>query len=223
MGFHAARLRMPFTLGLCVAVLLNSPAVASDTPALAAFAKAIDSLQDYTVIIETHEVQGQRVEDRVQQFWFKKPMLAKVVVTSGPGRGGAAVWHGGSTLRGHQGGFLSFVKMTIDIHDPRAESLRGDTIATAYFGDKLTHFETTNGQLSEAPGPVIDGAQTDAVTLDVADPSANHDVTREVLYLSRATHLPVKADRFEGKALVKSETFSDLQLNVGLTDADFEM
>ncbi|HTV74791.1 MAG TPA: hypothetical protein VME66_13930 [Candidatus Acidoferrales bacterium] len=190
---------------------------------MTAFASALDDLQDYTVIIKTHEVQGQRVEDRVQQFWFKKPMLAKVVVTSGPGRGGAAVWHGGPTLRGHQGGLLSFVKMTIDIHDPRAESLRGDTIATAYFGDKLAHFETTAGQLSEAPGPVMDGTPTDAVTLDVADPSADHDVTREVLYISRTTHLPVKADRFEGTALVKSETFSDLKVNVGLTDADFDM
>jgi hypothetical protein len=118
---------------------------------------------------------------------------------------------------------LSFVKLTLDIHDARAESLRGDTIDTAYFGQKLTHFETTKGELSEAPGPVVEGAPTVAITLNVADPSTDHDVSREVLYLSTVTHLPVKAERYEGKALVKREIFRDLKANVGLTDADFEL
>jgi hypothetical protein len=116
---------------------LGFPAAASEAPALTAFAGAVANLQDYTVTIRTHEAQGDRVQDRVQQFWFKKPTLVKVEVTSGPGRGGVAVWNGGSTLHGHQGGLFSFVKLTLDIHDARAESLRGDTIDTAYFGQKL--------------------------------------------------------------------------------------
>jgi outer membrane lipoprotein-sorting protein len=221
MGFHAVRLLKPFTLGACVAIALVSPAGASDVPGLSAFANAVARLQDYTVTIHTHEVEGQRVQDRVQQFWFKKPMLAKIQVTSGPGRGGFAVWHGGSTLRGHQGGFLSFVKLTLDIHDARAESLRGDAIDSVYFGQKLAHFQTTRGELSQVEGPSVDGTPTETITLDVADPSADHDVSREVLYLASATHLPVKTELFEGSALVKSETFTDLKANVGLTDADF--
>jgi hypothetical protein len=150
-------------------------------------------------------------------------MLVKIVVISGPGRGGVAVWHGGATLRGHQGGFFGFVKMTLDIHDARAESLRGDTIASAYFGYHLTHFETTKGALSEAPGPEIDGDTTDAVTLDIADPGADHDVSREVMYLSRTTHMPLEIDRFEGALLVKTDIFSRFEPNIGLTDADFEV
>jgi outer membrane lipoprotein-sorting protein len=222
MAFHAARLHRPLALGVCAALALGFPAAASEAPALAAFASAIANLQDYTVTIRSHEVQGDRVQDRVQQFWFKKPLLAKVEVTGGPGRGGFAVWHGGSTLRGHEGGLFSFVKLTLDIHDARAESLRGDTIDTAYFGQKLDHFQTTKGELSESPGPLIEGMPTEAVTLDVADPAADHAVSREVLYLSNATHLPVKAERFEGPLLVKSETFIDFKANVGLTDADFD-
>jgi outer membrane lipoprotein-sorting protein len=223
MGFHAARLRTPFILGLCVAISLGSPAGASEAPALAAFANAVAGLQDYTVTIHTHEVLGRRVQDRIQQFWFKKPTLAKIEVTSGPGRGGLAVWRGGTTLRGHQGGFLSFIKLTLDIHDARAESLRGDTIDTAYFGQWLTHFANTKGDVSQTPGPLVEGVPTDAVTLNVADPSADHNVSREIVYLSTATHLPLKTERFEGDALVKSELFIDLKPNVGLTDADFDI
>jgi hypothetical protein len=64
---------------------------------------------------------------------------------------------------------------------------------------------------------------TEAVTLEVADPSSDHGVSREVLYLSSVSHLPVKADRFEGARLVKTETFIDLKANVGLTDDDFNL
>jgi hypothetical protein len=163
------------------------------------------------------------VQDRGYNYAFKKPALAKIETVSGPGRGSAAVWHGGDTVRGHQGGFFSGIKLNIGIHDGRAVSLRGDTIDSASFPSQLEHFRTTKGELSEAAGPAIGGVATESLTLKVADPAANANVSRDVLFISSATHLPLRRERFEGDRLVKQEEFTNLKLNPGLKDDDFSL
>jgi outer membrane lipoprotein-sorting protein len=190
---------------------------------VAQFAQAVGAIDDYTVSIATHETSGTDVQDRGYHYFFKKPALAKIETVSGPGHGSAAVWHGGDTVRGHQGGFFAGIKLTIGIHDGRAVSLRGDTIDSASFPAQLEHFRTTKGELSEAAGPAIGGVATEALTLKPADPAANRNVSRDVLFLSNANHLPVRRERFEGDTLVKQEDFTNLKLNVGLKDDDFSL
>jgi hypothetical protein len=149
--------------------------------------------------------------------------LAKAEIVSGPGSGGVAVWHGGDTVRGHQGGFLRFITLNVNVHDARATSLRGDTIDSASFESQLEHVRATKGKLDEAQGPTIEGGVTDVLTLAAADPAANRNVTREVLYVSRATHLPVKRELFEGNIVVKTQIFSALRINPGLQAKDFTL
>jgi hypothetical protein len=99
--------------------------------------------------------------------------------------------------------------------------LRGDAVDSATIPAMLDEFTSIKGNVSEAPGPPIDGAGTVAVTLDVADPSTDKNVSRIVLYLSDSTHLPVRRERFVGTDLVKSENVTDMQTNVGLNATDF--
>jgi hypothetical protein len=46
-------------------------------------------------------------------------------------------------------------------------------------------------------------------------------VSREVLYLSTVSNLPVRRERYAGTQLVKSENITDTKTNVGLTSSDF--
>jgi outer membrane lipoprotein-sorting protein len=222
MMLHMPRGRAPLLIAsLCFAFVVAGGAVARADSALSAFEAAVDALRDYTVTIAVHETEGGRTQDRAVRYWYKKPTTAKIEVISGAGRGSVGVWRGGDSVRGHQGGFLGMIKLTVGLHDARAVSLRGDTIDSAYFGNILERIKTTKGELSEAPGPAIAGVPTEAITLNVADPNANQRISREVVYLSRETHLPVKRERFEGDVLVKSQFFSNLKLNLNLTDQDF--
>lgn len=208
--------------GLCLFGAGAGRAAAAD-PLVAQFAQAVGAIDDYTVSIATHETSGNDVQDRGYNYAFKKPALAKIETVSGPGRGGAAVWHGGDTVRGHQGGILSMIKLTINIHDGRAVSLRGDTIDSASFPAQLEHFRTIKGELVEGTGPAIGGVATETLTLKVADAAANGNVSRDVLFLSTANHLPVRRERFEGERLVKREDFTNLKLNLGLKDDYFSL
>jgi outer membrane lipoprotein-sorting protein len=217
------RFRLTVHAALVAGLTLSAAGAAyADAPA-AQFAQAVAGINDYTVTITTHETAGTRVQDRVYEYAFKKPSFAKIETVSGPGRGSAAVWHGGDTVRGHQGGFLAPIRLTVGIHDGRAVSLRGDTIDSASFPYQLDHFRSTKGELTEAAGPAIAGVVTEELTLKPADPAADGNVTRDVLYLSTVTHLPVRRERFEGDQLVKQEDFTNLKLNVGLKDDYFSL
>ena len=194
------------------------------TPAFAAFAKAFASVGDYSdqiVVVETTD-DGSRTESRTYAYMWMRPSSAKIDVLDGPGKGGGVVWTGGDKGTGHQGGILSGIKASISIHDPRATSLRGDALDVASFDWELKHYRTTLGTLSEAAGAVIGGVATTAVTFAVADPKANVNVSKEVLYLSNTTHMPARREQYVGSRLVKTETFKEVKLNNGFKPSDFQ-
>jgi outer membrane lipoprotein-sorting protein len=201
---------------------LDTPAGAVSAPsALTAATAAFGKIDDYRMTIAVHETAGERVEDRTYSVLFKKPSLERIDIVAGPGKGGGIVWLGGDKVKGHKGGFFSGIHLTLDLHNSQVSTLRGDAVNTATIPAMIDDFTTIKGAVSQAPGPQIDGVDSNAVTLDVADPGADNGVTREVLYLSAATGLPVRRERFTGAVLVKSENVSNMKTNVGLTANDF--
>ncbi|MGH7727206.1 MAG: hypothetical protein ACREM2_00220 [Vulcanimicrobiaceae bacterium] len=190
-------------------------------PGWDAFVAATEQIHDYTVTIVAHEVLGGRTQDRTYRYDFQRPMEAKSTILDGPGKGSVGVWDGGTTVRGHQGGLLSFVTLEVGVHDPRATDLRGNTIETAAFPVLVTRFPAL-GPLSEGPGPTIDGQATIEASVTVEAPSADHGLTRETLDLSSQTHLPLRHEGYTGTELVQRDDFVDLTINPGLTAADFQ-
>lgn len=201
-----------------LAGLLQLPAGAASGSAAAAFLDAWSKVNNYTDTIVSHETDGKTTQDRTYHFAYLKPHYARIDIIEGPGKGGGAVWAGGDTVRGHQGGFLSGIKLQVSIHDGRATSLRGDTVDYA-------SFESSAQQVKSAKDPTegtatVDGQSTDAVTITYPSGAAD-GVTKRVIYLSKASHLPVRRSTYAGDTLVKQETFSEVKLNPGLKPDDF--
>ena len=171
------------------------------TAALEDFQKAFAGINDYQFRIVTHETTDDREErrgPRLSCLGTASRRTRRCKSWQGRDKGGAATWHGGDTVSGHHGGFLSGIHLTKSIHDRDATSLRGDILISDAYDMILKHFEETPGSLSEAPGPVIDSQATTAVTLAVADPKANANVSKDVIYLSNLSHLPLGRDQYVG-------------------------
>lgn len=197
------------------------PASAGDSSAITAFDDAFAKVNDYTVTVRAHEVKGDRVQDRTYNYWFKRPMLAKTLIVAGDGKGSGGVWNGGDKVSGHQGGMLAFIHLKVDLHDGRATSLRGYTIPQGLLQNEVDKYKEIKGELTEHPGPAIDGTPTDELDLKIADPASNDNITHAIMYISKTTHFPLRQIRYEGDKIVADETFSDLKTNVGLKDSDF--
>jgi outer membrane lipoprotein-sorting protein len=199
------------------------PALNEPTPALAQFATAYSSVRDYTTSATVFERlnDGSRVESRTYAFKVLVPSAASATIVAGPGAGVVTAWHGGGTVTTHEAGPLAAIKLTVAIDDPRVQTLRGDTVDTGTFTYDLQYMLATPGTLGESAGPTIAGTATRAVTLQVKDPAVAA-VTKAVLDVSTASHLPLRRQLYVGATIVKTETFADTKTNVGLALADLD-
>lgn len=203
-------------LGSAASAVSAAPATA--TQAFAKFDAAWAKVTSYSCTLTSHEVEGTRVQDRVYQLYFRKPYDMRMNVTDGDDKGAEAVYTGGDRVKGHHGGWLSFVHLNLDIHNSQATSVRGTTIADANFEALVEHIKGLSGATIDE---TLDGDQT-KIDATVADASADDNVTREMMVLG-ADGLPVEFDQWQGQELVKHQTFADLKVNVDIPDSTFSL
>lgn len=210
-----------FTLALPCAVVLTlgmasspSPSTtpAKSPPALAAFAHAWKGLNSYSTTITIFERKGDKTQNMVFDYSFKKPSSVTTRVVAGANRGARLAWEGGSTVVVRRGsGLLSMFKKTVSLHDPLVTTIRGSTVDQLGFGAILAH-ALQPGVLTEKHGGVVGGEATDEVTLIPTHPASDADLTREVIEISKKTHLPTRVLGYEGSMLARKIDFSNIHL-----------
>jgi len=188
-------------------------ASAAATHELDAFAAAWAPITAYTATVTVFEQQGTEVQHVVFDYSFRKPSSVTVHVLAGPNAGVTLAWDGGTNVVAHRGsGLAALFKRTLSLHDPLATTIRGSSIDQLSFAAILAHARQQAGRLSAVPGDVIGGVAVDALTLIPATPAADVGLTREVIELSTATHLPMRALGYDGATLVRNVEFSNVQL-----------
>jgi hypothetical protein len=189
---------------------------AAPTGPAAAFLDAWAKVPSYTTNIKVHMTKGTDVQDRTYHYAYLKPHFAKIDITGGPGRGGGAVWKGGDTVSGHQGGILSGIHLTVSIHDGRAVDLRGHTIDMGSFENVAEAIKAapsvTNGE------ETVNGTAYDTVTYPCKD---EHGATKCVVFLSHTTHMPARRVQYAGDTVVETEEFTDVNTAANLKESDF--
>ena len=200
-GMAAASLSLLFALGF-------AGAPAATGAALDQFAAAVASLNGYDATIQLFETKGGQTENAVYTYSFAKPKSVTMNIKQGPNSGATVTWTGGSNVNASKSGAFGIrMGKNVSLDDPLVTSLRGYTVSDLSFPGILAHAQQTAGTLSSGTTK-LDGASVGAVTLNVANPSQNNGMTREVLYLSESTHLPVRIDGFTGSTLVRSYRFT---------------
>jgi hypothetical protein len=207
--------------GALVGTSCLAAGAADQAPAIAAFDRAYNGVTDYTCILRVHEAKGTQTQDRIYQYSFMNPHYVKTLILDGDGKGAGGVWVGGDQVSGHLGGILSGFHLKVGLHDPRAVSLRGVTIPDGLLPRIIDDYGTIPGKLTQTDGGKIGGIDTDRLELSVADPAANHDITDQIVYLSKETHWPIRQIMYSGTQIVLDESVDDLKTNVGLTKSDF--
>ena len=194
-----------------------TPAVAPSgaANALDGFARAWAAIAAYSATVTVFEQKGTVTQNVVFDYAFRKPAIATVREDKGPNAGVTLTWNGGTTVDARRSGFLHLFKKTLSLHDALATTIRGSSIDELSFGAILAHAQAAAGTLSEAPGEVIDGVTTNAVTLIPTASAGDAGLTREVLELSPTTHLPVRVLGYAGAMLVRKIDFSNVTIASG--------
>lgn len=194
------------TCTICASLFIAcTTAVPAKTPApLAAFAKTWESMNGYKTAIHCFSTKDGKTENSQFNYTFTKPSSISMSIVSGPRAGNAVTWSGGDTATAGKGMFTRKFSLT----DSAVTSLRGATVVDLSFGSILKHAEGLKGKKSAA-ATTMDGEAANAVTVNVAQPSSDDGLTREVLYLSGGTDLPLRVDGYVESQLVSSCTFSN--------------
>jgi hypothetical protein len=179
---------------------------------LSDFAQAWAGLGAYTTTVNAFERKGTDAVAVTMDYAFTKPSTVKIHLITGPNAGANLSWNGGDTVTGWRSGFLSFIKKTFSLHDSYVSTTRGASVDQLSFGAILNHAEHEPGKLESAPAQEIDGTVADVVTLIPSDPVHDGGLTREVVELSPATHLPVRILGYEGPTLVRKVDFTKVTL-----------
>jgi len=203
--------RRAFLLGATLAFSLSASGVAEAGQALDAFAAAWSKVSTYSATITMHETKGSATQDRVYQFSFTKPNQISLHIDAGDGAGNNAVWSGGDTVTAFKSSMAMF-KKNVGLNDPLVTTLRGEPMTMLSFGWVLNHIQTTKGDLTEATGPTFGGQATTRVALQVANPASDDGITWEIAYLSNATHLPVRVERYAGTTLIAQVAYDNVKI-----------
>ena len=191
----------------------TSPITGTKVPsALVAFDHAWKGVTAYSATITIFEQKGSQTQDMTFDYRFSKPSNLAIRVVAGANKGATLVWDGSSTVVVKRGsGFLSLFRRTVSLDDPLVATIRGSTVSQLSFGAILAHSRQP-GVLSERRGEVINGVATEAVTLIPTHPSADANLTREVIEISTTTHFPLRILGYEGPTLVRKIDIADVRL-----------
>jgi outer membrane lipoprotein-sorting protein len=193
---------------LALVALSFASASAASAGALDQFAKTWSGLQGYNATIQLFEAKGGDSEHAVFAYGFAKPATVTMHVNQGPNAGATVKWTGGSTVYASKSGpFGITMGKNVSLNDPLVSSLRGYTVSDLSFAGILAHAQQTAGSVSSGP-TTLNGSPVTAVTLNVANPAQDNGMTREVLYLSQSTQLPVRIDGFVGNQVVRMYRFT---------------
>jgi outer membrane lipoprotein-sorting protein len=211
-----------FAFAVATLLAAGTPSIAVATPAgdaaVAKWTTAWATVQTYTVTMTAHEVRGNDVQDRVYNLYYAAPSHVRMDIVDGAGKGSQAVWNGGETVDGHQGGFLRFIHLHLKVTNPLAVSMRGITIAQATFGAVLDMIKAL--KTSSLDATIV--GDTTTITALVADPTTDGGVTKDVVFLA-SNGLPTGYDQYEGDVDVNHMVYTDTKLNVPMPDSTWSI
>ena len=206
-----ARHRAAMPLRASAAKAPPSPA-GSAAHELDAFARALAGVTKYSATVSIFDQKDAQTQNVVFDYTFTKPSNVTVHVISGPNTGITLNWDGGPTIVAHKGsGLIAMFSKTLSLHDPLITTLQGASIDQLSFGAILSHAQQEAGRLSIAPAGVINGVAANALTL-VPESPGESGLTREVVEMSAATHLPIRVMGYDGSTLVSNIGFSNVKL-----------
>ena len=217
--------------GLTAALLLAAlPAGAASGPVELGMLDATwAKVNDYQANIVADEFDANTLQERRFHFSYLRPDHVKAEITDGPLRGMVAIWNGGDRVIVFHHGLMAGVRVSFALHDRLVTSPRGNTVASADFGEALACFDEHAEFVRAQDGPQVDGIQTIELVLSGDTPIAcpgysDKDilaVTKDALLVDPRTNLPLRRMRYAGDSLLEEWDIHDLRVNTGLTQADF--
>ncbi|HID93965.1 MAG TPA: DUF1571 domain-containing protein [bacterium (Candidatus Stahlbacteria)] len=191
-----------------------------------AFKQRWDSLTTYTLTHYSHVVKGRKVEDRVYDYKFMKPKWIYMKVIEGKNKGAAIVYNPETRMiRGHKGGILSLIKLTLKPTDRRVVSIRGHRADETDFGAILSRLtEYVNDTLAQYKGiDKVDNTSAWVIEANGLDSFRYYGAVREVIWIGFDGY-PLKFEHYnKDGTLIYRVIYKNLKVDIPIDPKTFKL
>jgi len=185
-------------------------------------AGVFSGVNSYACIADAHYKKAHLKEDKVYKIYFKRPEHVRIEVIKGD-PGAVAVLSPDGKVRGHKGGLLSWIKLTVDIDSPIATTIRGHRMDQSHFPYMI---KTMKKVLATDEARTLGEATVEGqavYVMEIIHSVPRNDLTRELVYVDKNTWLIKRILGYEGRREVVNVTYRDIILNPDLKEDLFKM
>lgn len=227
-----------FLVRLMLILVLATPAGAMDDSLqiLQAMGERYQQVTDYTTIFLKQEVvNGSLLPEEFILMKFRKPFSVYMRWLMGPHEGRESLYVRGrydGKLIGHEGGFFSFITLSLDPQDSLAMDGNRYPITEIGIGKLIARVlkdvEKGNTEkvlrLTDKQTAEVFGRRSWMITVQLPnDPRRGFSAPKFNLWIDMENGFPIKAEIFDWDGRkIESYAYKELELNVGLTENDFD-
>ncbi len=235
-GVYSAPLGCAFLFGMVSLFLLAGPGRGAPEGVDAALSSFEDmaaryrEIRDYRCVLIKQEWLHNRMDQQKMILLFRKPMDIKLTWIT-PNSGQQAVYRvqkSKNRFRARKGGWLGFFTVDMDINDKRALETSRYPITCAGIGAVLEKTMQDIGlgqcEVRTLGEENVDGQPCLHLEFHSLGPKNFHQSLRTEFWVDKKSGLPIQLKMMDyEQRMIGCYTFSQLELNVGLTDKDFEL
>jgi outer membrane lipoprotein-sorting protein len=187
-------------------------------------------ISDYRCIFTKSELLDGRMKQEKMEMLFRKPHDVKLAWIT-PKKGQKAAYlqgRNGDKLRARKGGMLSLVAVNLDPLGDRAMEDNRHPITQAGIGyliqKTLEDIAKGQNELRNLGDQELEGRPCWHLEFVSKGPKDFHYALRTEFWIDKELKLPIQSKQFDHQnRWIETYTYSQLKLNVGLQDSDFEI
>ncbi|HEY9789500.1 MAG TPA: hypothetical protein V6D22_03810 [Candidatus Obscuribacterales bacterium] len=184
---------------------------------------AVKAMKAYSFTYETTVYKGNKTIVQAGQFYFKQPRLLRVEMTGPYKKGAVAVMNKDGKVRGHLGGMLSGVTLTLSPDSDQLLGANGYPMTDSDFAGMLNvmkRFQQQGCKVKVSDSPVAVEGQTGKVyVLEFFQA----DQLYKRAYIDPKTLLPVEWFDYQKGQLFARTVWNNVKLDQNIADAMFQI
>jgi len=183
-------------------------------------------VNNYTLTMKTYSLKGDKKEESTIEQKFLKPIWIYAKIVDGHNKGSVGVYNPNTKkVKGHQGGILKFIVLTLDPSDKKSSSIRGHRIDQSGCGtivERIINCKKQDEFISISETKYEDKPAY-LFTAEVKDTHELWGAKKEKIWINKETLLPLHLEQFSANdKLVHYSTYWNIEVNTGLTEEDFK-
>ncbi len=185
------------------------------------FLDKMKTVENYECIINVNTVAGKRKQKREMKIYYDRSGFVRLNILKGESKGSVAIYNPKTDkVRGHKGGLLKGIKLTLSKTDKQTTDIRGiriDQAPFAFFAERVEKFKADPILFSVLPDKKA------AITIDLKDKYRVGNADKWKLYFDISTSLIYRMQYFHGDSLVQENHYSEFKTNMKIKENIFKM